>query len=182
MKFFKKLYLHDFIVCCVSFKTANKRQTWSWLRICSPILFILFCSEKPFPFLPLQHIPSCPPTPKHLPADKLQKTNVATASKFGALYANCLWHSQNWKRTAVVLCFWKDEANFRIQFSKGNAMFVSCQPLLQIRRKGKAKQSRSRWSGWLFPSKAKGRWKGVQLAIAPNLIYLQLLRKQLSKA
>ena len=55
-------------------------------------------------------------------------------------------------------------------------MFVSCQPLLQIRegKKRKAKQSKSRWSGWLFPSKAKGRWKGIQLAIAPYLIDLQL--------
>lgn len=41
--------------------------------------------------------------------------------------------------TTTGLCFWEEGANFRIQFSKGNAMFVSCQPLLQIRTTEKKK-------------------------------------------
>lgn len=44
--------------------------------------------------------------------------------------------------TTAGLCFWEEGANLRIQFSKGNAMFVSCQPLLQIRTTGKKKEQR----------------------------------------
>jgi len=46
-------------------------------------------------------------------------------------------------QTATGLCFWKDEANFRIQFSKGNAMFVSCRLLLQIRTRQKKANEQS---------------------------------------
>lgn len=179
MKFFKKPHLHDFTFYCVSFKSDNKKLANVFFIINLLPHFLHLCTGKPLSFITLQHIPSWPKT-KHLPKKNLQKPSVVTASKSGVLYANCLWHLQNREETAIALCFWKDEANFRIQFSKRNAMFVSCQPLLPIRKK--AEQRENRWSGWLLPSKAEGRWKAIQLAVAPCLVFLQLLWKQLSKA
>lgn len=86
IKFSKKPHFHDFIFCCVSFKIANKRRVL-YYAVLPPFSSSLSVQGKPFPFLPLQHIPSRPPTPKHLPPTNCKKPNVVTASKFGALYA-----------------------------------------------------------------------------------------------
>lgn len=127
------------------------------------------CLLQRFPSKPLQtntpkkHLPLPPPPP----GEKNPKENCGNCSKYRALYAKLSWHSEL-GRTATELCFWRDEANFRIQFSKGNAMFVSCQLLLQIRTRQEKKneQGWKRWSGWLFASRAEGRRKAVLLTEA----------------
>lgn len=63
-------------------------------------------------------------------------------------------------RTATGLRFWKDEANFRIQFSKGNAMFVSCQLLLQIRTRQKKKMNKAETVGLAGDLQAEQRAGG----------------------
>lgn len=144
MKFFKKSHLHDFTFLSPLKLLIKGWQTCS-LSFVTPFSSSLCTRET----TSMHHSVSLHDhqKPNTSLKKKSQKRNVVTASKSGALYANCLWHLQNWEETAMALCFWKDKANFRIQFLKGNAMFVSCQPLLQTRKKKKKKT--------VLPNKAK---------------------------
>ena len=58
-------------------------------------------------------------------------------------------------------------------------MFVSCQPLLQIRKKEKSQTKQKPLGGLVISQQSKGQREGRS---APCLIYLQRPRKQLSKA
>lgn len=136
-------------------------QTCSLLLICFPIFFTSFCREETISIYPT--------TTYSFATTKTQKPNVVIASKFGALYANCSWHSQNWEGNALALCFWKDEANFRIQFSKGNAMFVSSQPLLRSEKKSQTKQKTVGLTGYF---QAKQRADGEAFRGPSALSYL----------
>lgn len=147
-------------------------QMCSLLLICFPVFFTSFCREET--------ISIHPTTTYSFTTTKTQKPNVVIASKFGALYANCSWHSQNWEGNALALCFWKDEANFRIQFSKGNAMFVSSQPLLRSGKKSQTKQKTVGLTGY-FQAKQRADGEPFRGPSALSCL-LQLLWKQLSKA